>query len=280
MSQKRSNAARDAAPFDSKSLVSLTVLGGMGEGEWALASPTRRRVERAARGRSSSGVVARKASAFPDKDYLELSRSIRRRRAYRFAKRAFDIVFSAAVIAALAVPCAVLALVIWVDDPHGSPLFLQKRVGKDGRIFTMLKFRSMRKGAEEELVSIWHANEKSGPVFKMKGDPRITRVGRLIRKASIDELPQFVNVLLGDMSVVGPRPALPIEVAQYTARDRLRLVMKPGITCFWQTRPNRDDIGFDEWVEMDLRYIRTCSMRSDLALIIRTVGVVFTAQGA
>ena len=114
----------------------------------------------------------------------------------------------------------------------------------------------------------------------MKNDPRITRVGRILRKTSIDELPQFINVLAGHMSVVGPRPALPAEVAQYSERDRLRLALKPGITCIWQTSRNRDDISFGQWVDLDIEYLRTCGMGSDLRLIVRTVSVVLTAEGA
>lgn len=114
----------------------------------------------------------------------------------------------------------------------------------------------------------------------MADDPRITRVGHFIRKTSIDELPQFLNVLLGDMSVVGPRPALPKEVAEYTPRQKQRLPVKPGMTCYWQTRRNRDSITFDEWVELDLLYIKKCSVWSDFKLVIQTIGVVLTAQGS
>lgn len=212
-------------------------------------------------------------------DYAALVRKLARRRGYFAAKRAFDIVFSATVIAVLLVPCLGIALAVWLDDPHGSPIFLQRRIGRHGYPFTMLKFRTMTVNAEERLEELWSANEKSGPVFKIKDDPRITRVGRVLRKTSLDELPQFVNVLMGDMSVVGPRPGLPAEVERYTARDRLRLVIKPGITCFWQTMRNRDDVPFEQWVDEDLRYIGQCSFKTDLRLVLRTVGVVLTAQG-
>lgn len=144
----------------------------------------------------------------------------------------------------------------------------------------MWKFRSMVSDAEARLEGLRAKNEKTGPVFKMKDDPRVTRVGRFIRKTSIDELPQFLNVFLGDMSVVGPRPALPKEVATYSSRQNQRLLVKPGLTCFWQTRRNRDAISFDEWVELDLLYIKKCSAWTDFKLIIQTVGVVLTAQGS
>ncbi len=199
---------------------------------------------------------------------------------YRFVKRTFDIVFSAAVIVCLCWLFAIVAIAIKVDDPAGSVFFKQKRVGRDGREFQMYKFRSMCVDAEAKLAALRSQNEKTGPVFKMAADPRVTRVGHWLRKMSIDELPQFINVLKGDMSVVGPRPALPAEVAEYTPRQSQRLLVKPGMTCYWQTRRNRDAITFDEWVEMDLLYIKKCSAWSDLKLVVQTVGVVLTAQGS
>lgn len=143
----------------------------------------------------------------------------------------------------------------------------------------MYKFRSMVIDAEARLSQLIGSNEKTGPVFKLHDDPRVTRVGRVIRKMSMDELPQFLNVLMGDLSVVGPRPALPREVAAYTPRQRQRLLVKQGLTCYWQTRRNRDSITFDEWVNLDLLYIRKCSAWTDLKLIVQTVGCVLTAQG-
>ena len=199
---------------------------------------------------------------------------------YMAVKRVFDICFSAAVLLVLLVPLVMVAIAIKVDDPKGPVFFRQERVGKDGRTFKMFKFRSMVANAEDLLESLQELNEKDGPVFKIAEDPRITRVGKFIRKTSIDEFPQFINVLLGDMSVVGPRPALPKEVAQYDDYQRQRLLVKPGITCYWQTRRNRDTIGFDEWVELDLLYIKQCSVWADFKLIVQTVGVVLTAQGS
>lgn len=199
---------------------------------------------------------------------------------YRFVKRLFDICFSAAVLVGLSWLFLIVAIAIKLDDPEGPVFFRQERVGKDGRTFKMYKFRSMVANAEELLESLQDLNEKDGPVFKIAEDPRITRVGKFIRKTSIDEFPQFINVLLGDMSVVGPRPALPKEVAQYDDYQRQRLLVKPGITCYWQTRRNRDSITFDEWVDLDLLYIKQCSVWADVKLIIQTVGVVLTAQGS
>ena len=203
-----------------------------------------------------------------------------RRIVYRFLKRAFDIVFSAAALVCLSWLYLIVAIAIKLDDPAGPVFFVQERVGRNGKRFRMWKFRSMCSDAEEKLAALQAQNEKDGPVFKMAEDPRVTRVGRFIRKTSIDELPQFANVLLGHMSVVGPRPALPREVAAYTPRQRQRLLVKPGITCYWQTRRNRDSISFDEWVALDLLYIKKCSIWSDFKLIIQTIGVVLTAQGS
>ena len=201
------------------------------------------------------------------------------RRAYRAVKRVFDIAFSVLILVAFSWLFVVVATAIKIDDPKGPVFFGQERVGCDGRRFRMWKFRSMCADAEARLEELRDSNEKDGPVFKMVHDPRVTRVGRIIRKMSIDELPQFVNVLAGHISVVGPRPALPCEVVAYTPRQEQRLLVKPGMTCYWQTRANRDAISFDEWIELDLLYIKKCSIWSDCKLVVQTVGVVLMAQG-
>lgn len=200
--------------------------------------------------------------------------------AYRLVKRAFDVAFSAFVLVGFSWLFLIVAVAIKIDDPQGPVFFAQERVGRDGKTFRMYKFRSMCADAEQRLAELQDLNEKDGPVFKIANDPRITRVGRVIRKLSIDELPQFINVLRSDMSIVGPRPALPAEVAIYDDYQRQRLLVKPGITCYWQTRRNRDSIAFDEWVDLDLLYIKKCSALTDLKLIVQTVGVVLTAQGS
>ena len=200
--------------------------------------------------------------------------------AYRFFKRAIDIVFSATVLILFCWLFAIIAILIKVDDPKGPVFFKQERVGKDGRTFQMLKFRSMCVDAEDKLAELKELNEKTGPVFKIAEDPRITRVGKWLRKLSLDELPQFINVLRSDMSTVGPRPALPAEVAAYDDYQRQRLLVKPGMTCYWQTRRNRDSITFDEWVDLDLLYIKKSSAWTDFKLVIQTIGVVLTAQGS
>ena len=201
-------------------------------------------------------------------------------RRYLINKRIFDIVFSLAVLILLSPVYLILALLIVLDDPHAGPIYAQTRVGKDGKPFRFYKFRTMVKDADRMLDSLLDLNEKrGGPAFKIKDDPRITRMGRFLRKTSLDELPQFFNVLKGDMSVVGPRPPLPHEVAQYSPYHMQRLSVTPGLTCYWQTSQNRDAIQFEDWVEMDLQYIRERSYLLDLKLILLTVKVVTTGQG-
>lgn len=199
---------------------------------------------------------------------------------YRLVKRTSDILFSLAVLVFFSWLFLIVAIAIKIDDPEGPVFFAQERIGRDGKPFKMYKFRSMCSDAEERLAELQELNEKDGPVFKIADDPRITRVGHVIRKLSIDELPQFFNVLKGDMSIVGPRPPLPKEVEKYTSRQAQRLSIRGGLTCYWQTRRNRDSITFDEWIELDLLYVKQCSMWTDFKLIIQTIGVVLTAQGS
>ncbi|MGN0084750.1 MAG: sugar transferase, partial [Atopobiaceae bacterium] len=179
-----------------------------------------------------------------DQEAVQAAQRLATRYGYRVAKRLFDIMFSLLVLVLLSWVYVATAIAI-KHDSEGPVFFNQERVSKDGKTFKMYKFRSMYVDAEERLKDLQDLNEKDGPVFKIKDGPRITHVGHFIRKTSIDELPQFVNVLKGDMSIVGPRPALPREVRQYTPYQKERLLVKPGITCFWQTRRNRDNISFE-----------------------------------
>lgn len=220
---------------------------------------------------------ALREDSYPDE--LQGLKGLESRRVYRTLKRVFDILFSVVVFALFWWLYLLLTIIIKVDDPKGSPIFAQQRVGKNGKPFTMYKFRTMCVDAEDRLEEIAHLNEKTGPVFKIKDDPRILRSGKLIRKLSLDELPQFWNVLKGDISVVGPRPALPKEAATYNEYQKQRLLIKPGITCYWQTRTNRDSISFDDWIDLDLLYIKQCGVWTDAKLVIQTIGVVLTAQG-
>ena len=201
------------------------------------------------------------------------------RRNYWICKRFFDILFSATVLVLGSPVYLLLAVVIWLDDPHGSPIYAQTRVGRHGKEFKFYKFRSMVVGADKMLAELQDLNEKDGPAFKIKEDPRITRIGRFIRRTSLDELPQFWNVLKGDMAIVGPRPPLPREVAQYNRYHRLRQLVTPGLTCYWQTCEQRDNITFDEWIAMDIQYIKDRNFLLDLKLILRTIKIMFTNQG-
>ena len=186
---------------------------------------------------------------------------VQNRTIYLAVKRLQDIVFSLSALVLLSPLFLLIALLVVMDDPHGGPVFSQERVGKDGRLFRMYKFRSMCVDAEAQLKELMRFNEMNGPAFKIKNDPRITRVGAILRKTSLDELPQLVNVLKGDMSLVGPRPPLPREVAQYTQYERQRLAVRPGLTCYWQVHPDRYALSMQEWVELDLRYIDRKSTR-------------------
>ena len=202
---------------------------------------------------------------------------------YRFVKRAFDIAFSLAAIAVLIVPSIALCVAIRVESP-GNPIYSQKRVGRIGRggevrAFDMYKFRSMSADADERLADLAELNEADGPLFKIKDDPRVTRIGKFIRKHSIDELPQFLNCLMGQLSCVGPRPPLPSEVAQYDARAMRRLSVKPGLTGYWQVS-GRSDTTFDDMVDLDLAYIEERSFLVDLRVIAKTVVTMLDGKGA
>lgn len=210
---------------------------------------------------------------------LDRNEQLHTKKRYWLVRRAQDIFFSALALLFLLPWMALLALVIYIDDPHGSPFFAQTRCGRDGKLFKMYKFRSMYVDAEERLSEILEDNEMDGPAFKIKDDPRITRVGRIIRKISLDELPQLWNVLKGDMSIVGPRPALPREVEQYTEEQKQRMYVTPGLTCYWQIQPRRNDISFDDWMALDLQYIQERSFLVDWKIIFSTIGAVIRKEG-
>lgn len=200
-------------------------------------------------------------------------------RRYWRLRRAQDVVLSLIAMAALWPFMLIVALAIVIESPGAGPIFKQKRVGRDGKEFMFYKFRSMIPGAEDRLWELLPENEMQGPVFKMRNDPRITRVGRIIRRCSIDELPQLYNVLRGDMSIVGPRPGLPREVAQYDSYARQRLLVTPGLTCYWQIQPNRNSLTFEEWLELDLKYIKERSFLTDWRIIFATFRAVIGMNG-
>ena len=198
---------------------------------------------------------------------------------YLTLKRLMDII-GAGVGLILASPIMlIVAILIKLEDPKGPIFFSQIRNGAYPTTFKMYKFRSMYIDAEERLQELMHLNEQSGPTFKIKDDPRITKVGKFIRKTSLDELPQLFNVLKGDMSLVGPRPAIPREVEQYTDYQKQRLFVKPGLTCIWQVS-GRNNIEFDQWVELDIQYIKTRNLWLDIKLILLTIPALLGDENA
>jgi exopolysaccharide biosynthesis polyprenyl glycosylphosphotransferase len=209
---------------------------------------------------------------------MEISSGYDKSLGYFIMKRMIDVICALCGILLLLPMMIVVA--IWIKlDSKGSVFFAQERVGQDGRGFMMYKFRSMCTDAEYLLEKLQDKNEMTGPMFKIKEDPRVTKVGKFIRKTSIDELPQLFNILKGEMSLVGPRPSLPKEVAQFSPFQKQRLVAKPGLTCYWQVR-GRSDVSFEEWMEMDVQYIGERNTWIDICLIFKTVGVLFGDEGA
>lgn len=203
------------------------------------------------------------------------------KKGYLIVKRIIDIVGSIfGVILTIPFIFVVgIAIKLEAKSLKAKVFFVQERVGKDGKTFKMIKFRSMQEDAEEQLKNLLHKNEIKGAMFKMKNDPRVTKVGKFIRKTSIDELPQFFNVLIGDMSLVGPRPPLMREVVQYSEMDKARLLVKPGITGLWQVTV-RNNADFDVMVKLDLKYIEQLCIKNDLKIIFKTVAVMVHPNGA
>jgi exopolysaccharide biosynthesis polyprenyl glycosylphosphotransferase len=197
---------------------------------------------------------------------------------YLFTKRALDIVVSACFLVAFSWLYLLIAILVKATS-RGPAFYVQDRVGCGGRRFPFIKFRSMIVNADAILPDLRHHNEADGPVFKMKNDPRVTPVGRFLRKYSLDELPQMANVLVGQMSLVGPRPPLPSEVEQYGPREWRRLSVRPGITCLWQIN-GRSEISFSEWVDLDLEYIERRSFWLDVCILIKTIPAVISGRGA
>ena len=198
---------------------------------------------------------------------------------YDICKRIFDVVMASLALLVLSPVFLVTAIAIYSED-KGPVIFSQTRMTKNGKPFKMYKFRSMCMDAEKKLKDLLELNEMEGPVFKIADDPRITKVGRFIRRTSIDELPQLVNIIIGDMSIIGPRPPLPEEVEQYDDYQMHRLDVKTGLACYHECMGRSDVQSFDEWVEQDLRYIRERSMRTDIKIILMTVKAVLSGKGA
>ena len=198
---------------------------------------------------------------------------------YRIIKRLFDIIMSTIALVVISPILLIIGICIKIDDPHGPVFYKQERVGKDGKLFEIFKFRSMVSNADELLEQLRTKNEINGAMFKIKNDPRITKVGRVIRKYSLDELPQLVNVIKGEMSIVGPRPPLPSEVAKYSKYDKQRLMVTPGATGLWQVG-GRNDVDFDTMVQLDLTYIKHRSIWLDLKIMLKTVLIMIKPNGA
>ena len=201
-----------------------------------------------------------------------------KKRIYEISKRAIDIIGAGSGLLLLSPVIAIVACAVKFTS-KGPIFFSQKRVGKNGKLFDMYKFRSMVVNAEELKEKLAHQNEMSGPMFKMKDDPRVTKIGKFIRKTSIDELPQLWNVLKGDMSLVGPRPSLPKEVKQFEKWMYKRLTVKPGLTCYWQVS-GRNNIDFEDWMKLDISYVDDRNLWIDIKLIFKTVGVLFGDKNA
>jgi lipopolysaccharide/colanic/teichoic acid biosynthesis glycosyltransferase len=208
-----------------------------------------------------------------------LSRKLESQRIYLAVKRFSDICISCLSLIILFPLFILIIALIKFDDPNASVLFRQKRVGKRGKTFYIYKFRSMVPEAEQLLDKLINQNETTGAMFKMKDDPRVTRIGHILRKTSLDELPQLINVIRGEMSLVGPRPPLPREVEKYSSHDLLRLAVTPGCTGLWQVS-GRSTVGFDEMVALDLQYIHQRNFRNDLKIIMRTCLLLMGSKNA
>jgi lipopolysaccharide/colanic/teichoic acid biosynthesis glycosyltransferase len=197
----------------------------------------------------------------------------------RFVKRALDVLGSVAMLTVLSPLLLVTAVAVGLTSP-GGVFYRQERVGRDGRHFRMIKFRSMVRDAHAMRSLLEDQNRHApGPIFKIPDDPRVTRVGRVIRRFSIDELPQLMNVIMGDMSLVGPRPPLPEEFDRYDQREMQRVLVRPGLTCIWQVS-GRSEVDFDQWIDMDLEYIRTWTLTLDVRLLLKSIPAVIAGHGA
>jgi len=213
------------------------------------------------------------------KNWICREELLRQDRGYWYVRRVQDVVLSLLALLVLWPFMLVLAVMICIDSPGAGPFFVQDRAGRDGKIFRFYKFRTMVPDADAMLTNLLDQNEMDGPVFKMKNDPRITKLGRILRKASIDELPQLFNVLRGDMSIVGPRPPMLREMERYGEYEKQRLYVTPGLTCYWQIQPQRNEMSFSQWLELDLKYIRERSLIVDWKIILKTFGAVFGMNG-
>ncbi len=213
------------------------------------------------------------------REYIGLKDEFREKKFYSFLKRCFDVFFSLFAIVISSPIMLILALIIKTDG--GPAIYKQQRVGKNGKRFIIYKFRSMIQNADapEIIRQLKDKNEMDGPMFKIEKDPRVTKIGSFIRKTSLDELPQFFNILIGNMTFVGPRPPLPSEVDSFDDYQKQKLLVKQGLTCYWQCS-GRNSIMFDEWIELDLKYIKERSILTDFKILFKTIPAVITRKGA
>ena len=223
--------------------------------------------------------MATNTTGIEKKVEIDRKENLHDHRLYWFVRRAQDVILSAAALVVLSPLMLGTAIAIVIDDPSAGPIFSQERIGRDGKPFKFYKFRSMCPNAEAKLDDLLDKNEMDGPVFKIKDDPRITRVGKFIRKTSIDELPQFYNVLKGDMSLVGTRPPTVDEFRQYESHQKRRLSAKPGITGLWQVSGRNEIKDFEDVVKLDVQYIDNWSIGLDIKIILKTIKVVFEKGG-
>lgn len=224
-----------------------------------------------------------KSRRYDDRRHFQLNQfdqlNLEKRRFYTFFKRSIDLFFSLIGLIFLSPIMLWVAYKVHKEDPEAPIIFTQERIGQDGNSFTMYKFRSMHGDAEKQLEELLDQNEVKGPMFKMKEDPRVTEFGKLIRRTSLDEFPQLVNVIKGEMSLIGPRPALKREVINYTPHDRKRLLVKPGCSGLWQVS-GRSEVHFEEMVAFDIEYIQKRSFWYDIRLILKTIKVMIKPEGA
>lgn len=202
-----------------------------------------------------------------------------RKKRYQQVKRVQDVILSIFGLVILSPVIVLIILLIFIDDPHGRSIYKQIRCGKNGKPFYMYKFRTMYVDADQKIKELYDSNEMDGPAFKIKDDPRITRIGSYLRRSGIDEIPQLWNVLKGDMSIVGPRPALPNEVREYKPEWKQRLLVEQGMTCYWQVTPNRNTMKYEDWMALDLKYVKERSFLTDCYIIWKTFGAVYRRDG-
>ena len=244
-----------------------------------IVAPTTRERIAAQKYQAASDAIGKAEDHMTNKPITTHDNIVQAKSTYVFFKRLQDIVLSIFALIVLFPLLLLVALLIVIDSPGAGPIYVQTRVGLNGKKFRFYKFRTMVANADDLLAQLLAKNEMDGPVFKIKDDPRITRMGHFLRRTSIDELPQLINVLKGDMSIVGPRPPLEREVEQYDEDAWKRLSITPGLTCYWQIQPKRNSLSFAQWLALDMKYIKERSFLTDWKIIFATFGAVLGMNG-